>query len=245
MLKAAGNYSNKPPKGIYINHDDLVSLATGSNTQGEQILKSMDREIVSYKRVVQNNKQLLSMMGRKAKETRLKRISAGRLTNPYDKSRSATTPPAAPVATTASSTAVSSENASKGEETKSEEGPSPSAETKTANDTTTDSPQGEESRINAKWTNEELLLGVQGVRTFGKDFHAIAEVIGTKTDSHVRSFYVNYRRKYNLDAAVKEYESANGNSGITASLDSEMTNESKDTAASKSENGKVTNGASK
>ena len=44
---------------------------------------------------------------------------------------------------------------------------------------------------------------------------AIAEVIGTKTDSHVRSFYVNYRRKYNLDAAVKEYESANGNSGIT------------------------------
>merc|ERR1719192_844441 len=160
------------------------------------------------------------MMGRKAKETRLKRISAGRLTNPY-------------------------ENASKGEETKSEEGPSPSAETKTANDTSTDSPQGEESRINAKWTNEELLLGVQGVRTFGKDFHAIAEVIGTKTDSHVRSFYVNYRRKYNLDAAVKEYESANGNSGITASLDSEMTDESKDTAASKSENGKVTNGASK
>jgi len=246
MLKAAGNYSNKPPKGIYINHDDLVSLATGSNTQGEQILKSMDREIVSYKRVVQNNKQLLSMMGRKAKETRLKRISAGRLTNPYEKPQSASTPPAAPVATTASSNAVSSENASKGEETKSEEDPSPSAESKTVNDTTTDS-QGEESRINAKWTSEELLLGVQGVRTFGKDFHAIAEVIGTKTDSHVRSFYVNYRRKYNLDAAVKEYESANGNSGITASLDSEMTDDSKDTAASKSENGKVkvTNGASK
>ena len=62
------------------------------------------------------------------------------------------------------------ENASKGEETKSEEDPSPSAESKTANDTTSDS-QGEESRINAKWTNEELLLGVQGVRTFGKDFH--------------------------------------------------------------------------
>ena len=37
---------------MYINHDDLVALATGPSVQGEQILKSMDREIVSYKRVV-------------------------------------------------------------------------------------------------------------------------------------------------------------------------------------------------
>ena len=32
MLKAAGNYSNKPPRGMYVNHDDLVSLATGNVT---------------------------------------------------------------------------------------------------------------------------------------------------------------------------------------------------------------------
>ena len=38
----------------------------------------------------------------------------------------------------------------------------------------------------------------------------IAEVIGTKTDSHVRSFFVNYRRRYNLDAALKEYEAVHG-----------------------------------
>jgi hypothetical protein len=48
MLKNAG----KPPKGMYINHDDLVSLATGPTAQGDQLLKSMDREIVSYKRSV-------------------------------------------------------------------------------------------------------------------------------------------------------------------------------------------------
>ena len=42
----------RPPTGMYINHDDLVALATGPSVQGEQILKSMDREIVSYKRVV-------------------------------------------------------------------------------------------------------------------------------------------------------------------------------------------------
>ena len=44
--------SGKPPKGMYINHDDLVSLATGPSSQGEQLLKSMDREVVSYKRTV-------------------------------------------------------------------------------------------------------------------------------------------------------------------------------------------------
>ena len=42
-----------------------------------------------------------------------------------------------------------------------------------------------------------------GIRTFGKNFTAIAEVIGTKTESHVRSFFVNYRRRYNLDTALK------------------------------------------
>lgn len=48
------------------------------------------------------------------------------------------------------------------------------------------------------------------MRKFGKNFKVIAEVIGTKTESHVRSFYVNYRRRYNLDAALKEYEAEHG-----------------------------------
>ncbi|KOC70580.1 REST corepressor [Habropoda laboriosa] len=66
------------------------------------------------------------------------------------------------------------------------------------------------SRINARWTNDELLLAVQGVRKYGKDFSAIADVIGTKTEAHLRSFFVNYRRRYNLDAVLKEYEAENG-----------------------------------
>ena len=51
---------------------------------------------------------------------------------------------------------------------------------------------------------------VSGVRKFGKNFKVIADVIGTKTESHVRSFYVNYRRRYNLDSALKEYEAEHG-----------------------------------
>lgn len=66
------------------------------------------------------------------------------------------------------------------------------------------------SRINARWTNEELLLAVQGVRKFGKHFKVIAEILGTKTEAHVRSFFVNYKRRYNLDDALKEHEAEFG-----------------------------------
>ena len=62
--------------------------------------------------------------------------------------------------------------------------------------------------------NNENLIDFIGVRKFGKNFGTIADVIGTKTESHVRSFFVNYRRRYNLDNALKEYEAEHGPSGI-------------------------------
>ena len=46
-------------------------------------------------------------------------------------------------------------------------------------------------------------LLLQGIRKFGKNFSAIASILGTKTESHVRSFFVNYRRRYDLDLAYK------------------------------------------
>ena len=139
--------SSQPPKGMHMNHEDLVALATGPAGQGEALLRSLDREIVGHKRLVQNNKQLLSSLRRKARDRDLA---------PYRVS------------------------------------PDPA------------------SKINARWTNEELLLAVQGIRKFGKNFSAIASILGTKTESHVRSFFVNYRRRYDLDAAYKEYEAEFG-----------------------------------
>merc|ERR1711902_52077 len=100
----------------YVNHDDLVALATGPTTQGEQLLKAMDREIVSYKRTVQNNKQILSSY---AKKTNHRDIAPYRIPD-------------------------------------------------------------ESSKINPKWSQEEQLLGVQGVRKFGKNFGIIAEVLEPK-----------------------------------------------------------------
>ena len=122
------------------------------------LFSSKIREIVGHKRIVQNNKQLLSSLRRKARDRDLA---------PYRVL------------------------------------PDPA------------------SRINARWTNEELLLAVQvsqfflliynflklellqGIRKFGKNFSAIASILGTKTESHVRSFFVNYRRRYDLDLAYK------------------------------------------
>ena len=71
-----------------------------------------------------------------------------------------------------------------------------------------------QNNINAKWSQEELLLGVQGVRKFGKNFARIAEVIGTKTELHVRAFFVNYWQRHNLGNALKEYEAEPGPSGF-------------------------------
>ena len=40
---------------------------------------------------------------------------------------------------------------------------------------------------------------------YGKDFQAIAEVMGTKTEQHVRNFFVTYQRRFNLDDILDEY----------------------------------------
>ena len=54
------------------------------------------------------------------------------------------------------------------------------------------------------------LCGLAGVRKYGKNFQAIAEVIGNKQEVHVRSFFINFRRRYNLDEVLDEYEAEHG-----------------------------------
>ncbi|KAF9420752.1 hypothetical protein HW555_003100, partial [Spodoptera exigua] len=150
-------YKHRLPRGIYINHDDLVAMATGPQpgdppqpgliNHGEAMLKAMDREVISLKRQVQQNKQQLSAMKRKVGDSGVEELRPGE-------------PPA---------------------------------------------------KINSRWTNDELLMAVTAVRKYGRDFQAIAETLGTKTEAHVRSFFISYRRRYNLDAMVREHEAERGN----------------------------------
>lgn len=48
------------------------------------------------------------------------------------------------------------------------------------------------------------------MRKYGKDFQAIADVIGNKTLGQVKNFFVNYRRRFNLDEVLQEWEAEQG-----------------------------------
>uniref|UniRef100_W8BW02 REST corepressor n=1 Tax=Ceratitis capitata TaxID=7213 RepID=W8BW02_CERCA len=178
----------KPPRGMYINHDDIVTLARANDNQDE-LLANTDREIVSLLSQVQLNKQNISALKRKNSEG-------------LDDVR--------PVENT--------------------------------------------NRINSRWSNDEALLVVQGVRRYGKDFQAIAETIGTKTEAHVRTFFVSNRRRYNLDQELKKYETEKGetlaaSSASTGTSDITATNhkredlKKKDTSAAAATAGTGVSGA--
>lgn len=49
-------------------------------------------------------------------------------------------------------------------------------------------------------------LTLAAIRRYGKDFGAIAEVIGNKTLTQVKTFFVSYRRRFNLEEVLQEWE---------------------------------------
>ena len=54
------------------------------------------------------------------------------------------------------------------------------------------------------------LIHFTAVRRYGKDFQAMAEVLGNKSVSQCRNFFVNYRRRFNLQQVLEEYEAEQG-----------------------------------
>ncbi|XP_016421571.1 REST corepressor 2 [Sinocyclocheilus rhinocerous] len=78
-------------------------------------------------------------------------------------------------------------------------------------------------KINSRWTTEEQLLAVQAVRRYGKDFASIADVIGNKTVAQVSSFFVSYRRRFNLEEVLREWQAeqevVQGGSGRTVNME--------------------------
>lgn len=61
-------------------------------------------------------------------------------------------------------------------------------------------------RIISRWSNDEYQLAIKGMQMHGKDFQAVAEILGTKNESQVNQFYTSNRKKYNLDEIIKEFE---------------------------------------
>ncbi|MEQ2219438.1 hypothetical protein XENOCAPTIV_017926 [Xenoophorus captivus] len=44
------------------------------------------------------------------------------------------------------------------------------------------------------------------IRKYGRDYQAISDVIGNKSVVQVKNFLVNYRRRFNLDEVLQEWE---------------------------------------
>lgn len=68
-----------------------------------------------------------------------------------------------------------------------------------------------------------LNLSPAAVRRYGKDFAAIADVIGNKTVAQVSSFFVSYRRRFNLEEVLREWQAEQdvvlGSRGRTANME--------------------------
>lgn len=77
-------------------------------------------------------------------------------------------------------------------------------------------------KFNTRWTTEEQLLAVQAIRKYGRDFQAISDVIGNKSVVQVKNFFVNYRRRFNLDEVLQEWEAEHGVEGSKSSEEEKM-----------------------
>ena len=61
-----------------------------------------------------------------------------------------------------------------------------------------------------------LVQSHTAIRKYGRDFQAISDVIGNKSVVQVKNFLVNYRRRFNLDEVLQEWEAEHGLEGGVA-----------------------------
>jgi hypothetical protein len=58
----------------------------------------------------------------------------------------------------------------------------------------------------SRWSNDEFQMAIKVVRRYGRDFQAMADIVG-KSVPQCRNFFMNNRKKYNLDQVCEEYRS--------------------------------------
>ncbi|XP_017150015.1 REST corepressor isoform X1 [Drosophila miranda] len=146
---AADRSKRKPPKGMYINHDDITALATCKNRS--VYLAERGRKNSALMAEIQKNRQHMELLEKECDAINVDDVVSK---------------PAAAI-----------------------------SEAPTA-----------QPRTSARWTSDEIQVALLVLRGHGRNYPMIAKYVPTKTEAHVRSFYLNNRRRYNLDQIVKEYE---------------------------------------